>query len=116
MRVVQIQAFVAMLDVAGLELAAFPESDYDRPFPARDGEDCGIACLVAGLLAGSGVPEVSFFAAEGLRAARILMEKILAERRTGGKETLVVELTFCEGGCLRDPSEDSPEFLQPRSA
>jgi iron only hydrogenase large subunit-like protein len=112
MRVLSVHSFVAALCAAlgesGLELASFPGSDYDRPFPARDGDDCGIACTVAGLLSDSGMPFVSSFAAEGLPAARMLMQEILAARRAGGEGTSVVELTFCEGGCLRDPLEYHP--------
>ncbi len=108
LRVVSIHSFVAALDAAGLQLAAIPEADYDRPFPIRDGDNCGIACSVAGLLSDSGTPAVSYFAAEGLRASRVLMGEIIAGRSAGRNGTVVVELTFCEGGCLRDPLEDDP--------
>lgn len=103
MRVVQVHSFVAQLGAAGLEFGDFPESDYDRPFPLRSGDDCGIACAVAGELSGHGQPDISAFTAEGQSSARKVMTKILADRRPERKESAVVELTFCEGGCLRDP-------------
>ncbi len=103
MRVVQVHSFIERLGAAGQRLSAYPESDYDLPFPLRSREDCGIACAVAKELAGSERLNISTHKAEGAAAARAVMQGILAQRRTGRNDSTVVELTFCEGGCLRDP-------------
>ena len=102
MRVIDIDLFLRELAAAGISVEDFPESEFDASSSLREASGCEISCIVGEELKNRGVGSVRVMKIEGAAAARRRLSE-LSVGRTDGRETIIVELTFCEKGCAKEP-------------
>ena len=86
----------------GFRLEDYPEASFDSGAAAVPAQGCAIPDLVDDELRALGLRPVSVLKLEGADRARKILEGLSARAdRTGGY--VVVELSFCENGCIREP-------------
>ena len=102
LRVVAAGRLFDALAEAGFRLEDYPETDFDEGAAALPSAGCAIPDLAGEELEGLGLGPVSVLKLEGAANARETLSGLSArEDRIEGY--IVVELSFCENGCVREP-------------
>ena len=104
MRVIAVSCFFRALADAGINIKDFPESEFDPLPPDAASPGCEISCLVEEALRAQGAWNPLVMKLEGADAARQALTELAARDRIDQGSTTIIELTFCENGCIREPS------------
>ena len=93
--------FDALAD-SGFRLEDYPEAGFDEGAAAVPMGDCAIPELVGAELEHLSAGAVSVLKLEGAAGSRATLSELSRRRESGGAYT-IVELSFCENGCVREP-------------
>ena len=91
---------------SGFRLEDYPEAGFDPGAAAVPAQGCAIPDLVARDLERMGLGPVSVLKLEGTARAREILAGLSA-RADGAGGYVVVELSFCENGCVKEPDPAS---------
>jgi hypothetical protein len=103
MRVVAAARFLRSLKEAGIDVSKYPASEFDPAPRCPDASGCEILRIVEDALNEKGIGQIKPLKLVGRSMARPILTGLLGENGPKPFESVVIELSFCDDGCLREP-------------